>query len=213
LEKVNFNQEVFDENNEIVYDNEGSIVFTKKEIPNSPLTDVQFLAYKIEPGSENTQEALKVTVCSFNNTSFTDWATSSHPGYSYDSYFTTGYNIAGESDGIKDIVYLTTQLSRTEDAYDETSLANRSSCQMQIRWDYENNSYSGKWTKPVQIYRSNRIFAPTLEDPNYDHRGLPVVTTKHKVRGNGRAIQIKFTSEPGKNFEVLGWSMILGNRK
>ena len=206
LEKVNFNQEVFDEENEIVYDNEGMIVFTKKEVPNSPLTDVKFLAYTIEPGSETTEEAFKVTVCSFNDTS-------TREGVPYESYFTTGYNIAGESDSKKDIVYLTTQLSRTEDAYDETSLANRSSCQMQIRWDYENTSYSGKWTNPVQIYRANRLFAPTLEDPNYDHRGLPVVTTKHKVRGNGRAIQIKFTSEPGKNFEVLGWSMILGNRK
>lgn len=205
LEGISFDQEVLDNENELVLDNEGEIVYTKIDIPNSSLTNVKFLAYYEDP--------VRFSVCSFNDTSFTDWATSTREGVPYESYFTTGYNIAGESDSKKDIVYLTTQLSRTEDAYDETSLANRSSCQMQIRWDYENTSYSGKWTNPVQIYRANRLFAPTLEDPNFDHRGLPVVTTKHKVRGNGRAIQIKFTSEPGKNFEVLGWSMILGNRK
>lgn len=208
LEAISFNEEVFDNEKEIVYDADGDVVYTKKEIPNSSLTDVKFLAYQKQ--KDNT---LRFTVCSFNDTSFTDWKTSKREGLPYESYFTTGYNTAGESDSKKDIVYLTTQLSRTEDAYEETALANRSSCQMQIRWDYENTSYSGKWTKPIQIYRANRLFAPTLEDPNYDLRGLPVVTTKHKVRGNGRAIQIKFTSEPGKNFEVLGWSMILGNRK
>lgn len=208
LETLKTNKELFDNDNTWVYDNEGNIVYTKTDIPDSSLSNVKFLACL--PKKDGTAS---FTVCSFEDLTFTDWRTSSREGVPYESYFTTGYNTAGESDSKKDIVYLTTQLSRTEDAYDETTLANRSSCQMQIRWDYENTSYSGKWTKPVQIYRGNRIFAPTLEDPNYDNRGLPVVTTKHKVRGNGRAIQIKFTSEPGKNFEVLGWSMILGNRK
>ena len=40
---------------------------------------------------------------------------------------------------------------------------------------------------------------------------FPVVVTKNKIRGIGRALQFRFEcSEIGKNFDLLGWSVQYG---
>ena len=37
--------------------------------------------------------------------------------------------------------------------------------------------------------------------------GYPVVTAKSKLRGRGRALQLKFTANPDKDMVLLGWSI------
>jgi len=32
------------------------------------------------------------------------------------------------------------------------------------------------------------------------------VTTKNKIRGRGRALSLKFSTEPQKDCQILGWS-------
>ena len=152
---------------------------------------------------------VKLTSCNFDDITFKDWGS-----VDYTSTFTTGVNTTGDSFIKKDLVYLTTQLSRTEAVNTQGNIYNDSSCMLQMKWDFEDNSYSHKWTTPVQIYRSRRLFAPGLDTPGFDDISIrmPVITTKHKIRGVGRALQIKFTSEPGKNFEVLGWNIVVGAR-
>ena len=152
---------------------------------------------------------VKLTSCNFDDITFKDWGSAD-----YISTFTTGVNTTGDSFIKKDLVYLTTQLSRTEAVNTQGNIYNDSSCMLQMKWDFEDNSYSHKWTTPVQIYRSRRLFAPGLDTPGFDDISIrmPVITTKHKIRGVGRALQIKFTSEPGKNFEVLGWNIVVGAR-
>lgn len=152
---------------------------------------------------------VKLTSCNFDDITFKDWGSAD-----YASTFTTGVNTAGDSFIKKDLVYLTTQLSITEAVNTQGNIYNDSSCMLQMKWDFEDNSYSHKWTTPVQIYRSRRLFAPGLDTPGFDDIStrMPVITTKHKIRGVGRALQIKFTSEPGKNFEVLGWNIVVGAR-
>ena len=152
---------------------------------------------------------VKLTSCNFDDITFKDWDSAD-----YTSTFTTGVNTTGDSFIKKDLVYLTTQLSRTEAVNTQGNIYNDSSCMLQMKWDFEDNSYSHKWTTPVQIYRSRRLFAPGLDTPGFDDISIrmPVITTKHKIRGVGRALQIKFTSEPGKNFEVLGWNIVVGAR-
>lgn len=207
LTSVEYTEEITDNDGDIVEDNFGQVVYIKTSLLNSDLTNLKFIAY------ENLETYTIFTLADFTDLSFTDWSTSLRPGVTYDSYFTTGFDIAGDSSRTKDINYLTVQLTRTEDNYLETEIGNLSSCLLQTRWGFENTALSNRWTKWQQLYRAPRIFAATLDDPSYDRRGMPVVTTKHKIRGKGKAIQMKFMSEPGKNFEVLGWSMILGARQ
>ena len=153
---------------------------------------------------------VRLTSCNFDDVSFQNWGS-----IDYTSTFTTGANTCGDSFAVKDIVYLTTQLSRTEAVNLQGNVGNESSCLMQMKWDFEDNDYSHKWTTPVQIYRARRLFAPSLDDPHFDDISIrmPVITTKHKVRGDGHALQIKFSSESGKNFEVLGWNLVIGARQ
>ena len=76
---------------------------------------------------------------------------------------------------------------------------------MQTKWDFASSSYSGKWTNKTQVYKLPLLFVPN--DLSLD-TGYPIVITKHRVRGNGKAIQFRFeTSELGRDFDLLGWSV------
>lgn len=75
-----------------------------------------------------------------------------------------------------------------------------SSLKMQARWDWANASSSQKFSQEVQVYRNVR--------PNSGSAaGFPIVVTKNKVRGKGRALQLRFSSESGKDAEIVGWGI------
>ena len=71
---------------------------------------------------------------------------------------------------------------------------------MQTRWDWANTSASNKFSNPTQIYRNPK-------PSNTIAGGFPIVVNKNKVRGKGRALQIRFTSESGKDAELVGWGL------
>jgi hypothetical protein len=54
------------------------------------------------------------------------------------------------------------------------------------------------------VYRQPRSFlaAPltTFDD------GYPLVISKNKLRGRGKAVQFKYTSEAGKDMKIVGWT-------
>ena len=71
---------------------------------------------------------------------------------------------------------------------------------MQARWDWANTSASNKYSTEVQVYRNAQPSATIAG-------GYPIVVTKNKVRGKGRAVQIRFTSQTGKDAELIGWGI------
>jgi hypothetical protein len=134
---------------------------------------------------------------------FVDWYSKDLTGIEYDSYVEAGYELMEDAMRKKNITYIFTYLTRTEDDAGN----NESSCKMRIKFDWANGSQSNKWTPEVQIYRrSQPLF-------NTGDTGFGMVVSKNKVRGNGKAIQFRFgTSEAGKNFDLNGWSIaISGN--
>lgn len=149
---------------------------------------------------------------SVSSASFTDWNSVDSVGLSYESYVETGYELMNDAMRNKSITHLFTYLRRTETSWnydedDQPFLNDPSSCFMTVKFDWANSNKSGKWTTPVQVYRSGR-FLP-MEEFNYE-TGFPIVVTKNKVRGNGKSIQFRFgTSEPGRNFDLHGWSVAL----
>lgn len=60
----------------------------------------------------------------------------------------------------------------------------------------------------MQAYRPVTRFAnsATLNDPDF---GFPVSLSRNAVRGSGKSVQIKFSSEEGKDMQLLGWAMIM----
>jgi hypothetical protein len=124
----------------------------------------------------------ELTFAEFNDTTnWVDWETYGD-GTGYESYFITAYKVHGETQKFGQINYIFTFME------DETN----ASLWVQAIHEFTNNSASGKWSTPQQAYIS------TL-NKDVQYRRL-------KVRGKGRAIQLKMYSEAGKPFTCIGWS-------
>ena len=82
----------------------------------------------------------------------------------------------------------------------------RYSCHMKAKWDFADNSNTGKHTEGREIYRLNSLRMDNAGDDE-DEYGFAVIEAKNKVRGNGRSLVLRFESVTGKDFEILGWAM------
>lgn len=126
------------------------------------------------------------------------------------AYLVTGYELLGDSMRRKQANYLVVHQQRTEDGFYEDGGAllekHPSSCIVQAQWDFTNSANSGKWGNPFQTYRYKRLYIPTGPSDTFDY-GWEVVTTKNRLRGSGRALSLKFTTEAGKDCHILGWGL------
>jgi len=103
----------------------------------------------------------------------------------YDSYFITGFQVHGEALKFFQGNYIATYFDAVEDG----------SCFLQGIWDFASDMTSNKFSTPQQVYNANHT-------PGQWH----VSRTRRKIRGKGRALQLKYYSESGKPFTILGWS-------
>lgn len=178
-------------------------------------TDIRPTAVKYLASSFNSDD---FRFGSFTNRNFVDWEAWNGSGLEYDSYVETGYELFGDAMRKKSVPYIVTFMRRTESSYDfdpvtdDIRFDDPSSCFMVVKWDWTNSQAASKWTTPVQIYRPTRVKFFDYPAGQVDS-GYPVVITKNKVRGQGRALQFRFgTNERGKNFDLLGWSIsVQGN--
>jgi hypothetical protein len=175
----------------------------------------QFKFMTLHPVTSNNYS---VTFADFENTrttttKFKDWYSYNSAGVEKTAYFITGYDMGTVGPArAKTAQYITTFMKRTETSFDsDTNPINESGCLMQTRWDFTDNSYAGKWQAEVEIYRQLRpYFAEPLT--TFDD-GYPLVVNKNKIRGRGKALQLKFSSEAGKDMQMVGWTTtILGNQ-
>jgi hypothetical protein len=145
---------------------------------------------------------------------FKDWFTHDDVGAAYDAYIITGYDLGTAKDqpvagGEKEMqaVYITVFCTRTETGIAEDgSVINPSSCLMQGRWDFTDSAIANKWTTTQQVYRHRRVFVVSVPSATFDD-GYPVVVTKSKLRGRGKALQIRFLAEDGKDMQLQGWAI------
>lgn len=167
--------------------------------------------YKLLTLHPVTGDNYSVTFSDFDNprdsfTKFKDWYSFNNVGFEQPAYFITGYNMGGNGPArAMTGQYLTVFMKRTETGFDsETNPLQQSSCKMQSCWDFTNNSYPGKWSDEVEVYRQLR---PYFTDPGstFDD-GYPLVISKNKLRGRGKAVQFKFTSQAGKDMKIVGWT-------
>lgn len=126
----------------------------------------------------------KFTFAEINSPSYLDWSTYG-TGLSFESTFTTGYKVHTEGQRFFQSNYIFIFL-------DEVGLD--SSCYVQAVWDYTTSGNTGKWSSRQQLYN------PALLDRAINYRRL-------KLRGKGRALQLKFTSEAESPFSIIGWSI------
>tara|TARA_R110000824_G_scaffold344886_1_gene531542 strand:+ start:8790 stop:11324 length:2535 start_codon:yes stop_codon:yes gene_type:complete len=125
----------------------------------------------------------------------------------------TGYLTGGDTQRVKQIPYITMLFNKTETGFEEDidgelSPIGASSCKVQAQWEWTNSARSNRWGKEFQGYRHRRFYMPEDGADQYED-GHSVVTTKNKLRGKGRALSLKMTTEPGLDCQILGWSFNL----
>ena len=89
--------------------------------------------------------------------------------------------------------YVTNIFKRTE----ENSVF-RSGCFMSARWDWSLAESSFKWTQKQQVYRPDRF-------SEYEE----FVISKTRLRGSGRALQLKYENDGDKDFRLCAFGLDL----
>ncbi len=148
----------------------------------------------------------KLTLGGFTATDFLDWGTAN-----YNSYAIAGYEFFGDLVLKKTSPYVTPYMRVTETGWtgnetDGYDLVGSSGLLVSSLWDFSTTATS----TPQQAYRLKVM--PVVDPGNLDSFNYPetVITTRLKLRGKGRSVRLKFESEQGKNFVLLGYSMMGG---
>jgi len=110
-----------------------------------------------------------------------DWKSTGTP-VDYESFFVTGYKLHGQGQHRFQIPYIYVY-SRSDD---------NSAYNIQGLWDYATTGDSGRWSVKQLI---------NSWTPNFG-----VIARRHKIRGRGLVLQLKFSSKSGHPFDIIGWS-------
>jgi hypothetical protein len=198
---VNDIQDVVVNGEPVVVNGEQVVVATAQ--PSKGETVTKYLTLS-PTGSLDTYQ---FTFASYENVDFLDWGETDSP-----AHLVTGYELGGDTQRNKQVVYMTAHFNRTEKGFDEVDGELEadfpSGCKVQAQWDFSNSVTSGKWGKEFQAYRLNRNYIPSGDTDDFDY-GYSVISTKTKVRGSGRAVSFKINTESGKDCQLLGWGLSL----
>lgn len=125
------------------------------------------------------------------------------------SYVVTGDETVGDLQRKKQATYVHSFFLRTERGFYTDSTPKRpSGCKMYARWDWHNTGSGGRWSAPQTAYRpGRRAYAPGDINSDTFDTGEEIVYTQLKVRGQGRAMALRYESVAGKDFRLLGISI------
>jgi hypothetical protein len=161
---------------------------------------------------------VKYTFAFYRNGDFKDWFSQDDVGIDAAAFMVTGYVASPpESPGdfmrSKGVPYLFVHSRRTENGFEEDINGdlvpvNQSSCIVQARWEWSDSANSNRWGNPFQAYRYKRLYFPADSLDPYD-TGFSTIVTKNKLRGRGKVLSLKFSTEEEKNLHLYGWSMIM----
>ena len=126
----------------------------------------------------------KITFAEIKDPTHVDFKSYDSVGVDYSSYLTTGYRVTpGSAQKKFQSNYLTVFLRNLDNPQ----------VVLTTSWDFGNAANSGRFSSP------QTLMVP--EKAEYDY-----MIRKVKVRGSGKALQLRFTSVSGKPFDLAGWS-------
>lgn len=145
----------------------------------------------------------KVTFAGFTGTDFLDWGSAD-----FSSYAQSGYNFLGDLTTKKNVIYITSYLKTTEDTItgndtDGYSFERPSSCLVSSYWDFSTSPGS---PTTQQAYRLKNLPIPDAAGP-FEYPNT-VTTSRLRIRGRGRSLYMKYESEEGFDFHLLGFDTI-----
>jgi len=206
----------------------GSPVIIDRAITTASTFSVKFIT--LATTSNAASGTWKMTLSEYNGIDFLDWSVANGgAGVNYTSYLLTGHELMGDTARDKQVIYLTLHYNRTETGFTDDGAGNLtairpSSCLVQSRGDWSNHTNSGQY-QPITAYNENSVarffqgyrllrnYLPSGASDSFNY-GYEVVTTRNKIRGKGKALSLYFTSEEGKDCQILGWSIhFSGNQR
>ena len=174
----------------------GDVVVTKLSQLAQADSSVSLMVYDAASG--------KMTIGFFQGIGFLDWGTAD-----YSSYAEAGYDFLGDLVLKKNAPYIQVYLRPTETGFagsDELGYTpvREASLLVSSYWDFRKTTSSN----PQQAYRLK--YTPVVNESNLNTWDYPenVVTTRLKMRGHGRSMRLRFESESGKDFVLLGFGII-----
>jgi hypothetical protein len=164
----------------------------------------------------NQDSNYEYTFSEFNDRTFKDWTTwdqfinnPNNTGADFSSFVQAGWQQLGDPIRTKKITSLDSIFNRTETGYSlvngEIVFDDPSSCNVQVRWEYSDLD-NGRWTTPTEAYRLVADYLPVNESDPFDY-GYEVIQTKLRMRGKGRAFSVRYSSNEGKDFQLLGYAV------
>lgn len=147
----------------------------------------------------------KITMGGFTGINFLDWGDTN-----YTSFAETGYDFIGDLVTKKNAPYIVTYCRLTETGFVGKEITGYealrpSSALLSSAWDFKDTFGTGQ-----QIYRKK---FPVVVDPsdlgNYNYPE-DMITSRVKIRGHGRSMRLRYESEQGKDFILVGWGIIQG---
>lgn len=165
---------------------------------------------------EGTDGLWDYSFSEFNNTTFHDHTTwdqvinfPSNLGANYSSFLQAGWQTIGDPIRSKKITHLTSWFNVTESGYTGTAdnpiFTDPSAATIQTRWEWTDLD-NGRWTTPTEAYRLNRFYIPEDDTDPFDY-GFEVVRTQLRMRGKGHSFSVRYESEEGKDFQLLGFAV------
>lgn len=145
-----------------------------------------------------------VTFAEFTDSNFYDWGDAN-----FQSYAEAAYNFLGDLETRKTVPYVTSYLKTTETGWEEDGSGGYtpvrdSSCLLKAYWSFRKEPI----TRPQQTYlRKYPIAADPLDLSTFEYP-TTVIISRLKIRGRGRVVRLRWESEEGKDFHLLGWNML-----
>ncbi len=164
---------------------------------------------KILTFAETSTDTYNYIFSEYRSDELLDWGAFSATPTNYSSHIETGHDIVEDLISEKEANTVYTFFKQTEENLVEDSLGDlvldkQSSCLMRAKWNWADSVGSGRWSDQEQVYRLQRFLPAAAGAFDY---GSEVVQTINQVRGKGHALSLRFDSEQGKDFHLLGWSI------
>jgi hypothetical protein len=166
----------------------------------------KYASFTVDSASDDT-----FTLAGLDEETFVDWKSVDDVGTEAYGFLLTNALTGGDSQRKKQIPYVTVNMRLTDELIEDTEggyvSLSPSSCLLRSQWGWTNNPETGRWGDSFQVYRLPRVFVGEAEgELNY---GYDVVSTRNKLRGNGKALSLHFNTEAGHDCHIYGWGLNL----
>ena len=145
----------------------------------------------------------KLTMGSFSGKTFLDWGTTN-----YSSFAEAGYDFISDLVRQKNSPYILTYMRVTEEGWVASGSGYEpirpSGLLVSAYWDFKTSPSS----ESQQAYRYKQT--PVVNPSSLSDFGYPdtIITSRLKIRGTGRSVRLRFESEQGKDFVLVGYGVV-----